>query len=113
VSTSAVAPGTIRLVEVVATATIWSMFSCVLLLPRLGFPPLMHRTAMALLVAELVALAMWSYGSEGCVQRPCSAAAETGRTAATFDVPLLALGLVSLAIISGVRSWIRERRVTD
>ena len=25
---------------------------------------------------------MWSYGSEGCVERPCGTAAETGRTAA-------------------------------
>ena len=88
------------------------MFSCFLLLPRLGFPPLMHRTAAALLAAELVALALWSYGSEECIRRPCSAAAEAGRTAASFDVPLLALGLISLAIISGVRGWLRERRVS-
>ncbi len=112
-STSAVAPGTIRWVEVVATATIWSMFACFLLLPRLGFPALMHRTAATLLAAELVSLAMWSYGSEECVRRPCSALAETGRTAASFDVPLLALGLVSLAMISGVRGWLRERQVSD
>jgi hypothetical protein len=113
VSTIAVGPGTIPSVELAATVTIWALFSCFLLMPRLGFRPLMHRTAMALLAAELLALAMWSYGSEGCVRRPCSAVAETGRTAAAIDVPLLALAFVSLAIITGVRGWRRERRVSD
>lgn len=97
--------------EVTATATLWAMFSCFLLFPRVGFPPLMHRTAMALLVAELVALAMWSYGSEGCFERPCAAAAEAGRTAAALDVPLLSAGLVVLALARGVRIWRRSRRV--
>ncbi|HEX2125105.1 MAG TPA: hypothetical protein VHF45_00930 [Thermoleophilaceae bacterium] len=96
--------------EVTATATIWAMFSCFLLFPRLGLPPLMHRTAIGLLVAELVALAMWSYGSVGCVERPCGPAAEAGRTAASLDVPVLSAGLVALAIIRGVRIW-RRRRV--
>lgn len=96
--------------EVTATLTIWAMFSCFLLFPRLGLPPLMHRTAMALLAAELVALAMWSYGSEGCVERPCSGIAEAGRTAAALDVPLLSAALVLLAVFSGVRRWRRTRR---
>jgi hypothetical protein len=96
--------------EVTATATIWAMFSCFLLFPHLGLPALMHRTAIALLAAELVALAMWSYGSEGCLERPCGAVAELGRTAAALDVPLLSAGLVVLAVIRGVRTW-RRRRV--
>jgi hypothetical protein len=100
-------------VEIVATATIWSMFSCFLLFPRMGFKPLFHRTAMTLLAAELVALAMWSYGSEGCVERPCAPAAEAGRTAAAVDVPLLSLGLIAVAFVSGVRRWRRTYRVTS
>ena len=96
--------------EVIAAATIWAMFSCFLLFPRLGFRAAMHRTAMALLVAELLALAMWSYGSEGCVERPCAPVAEAGRSVAAVDVPLLAAGLVVLAIAHGVR---RRRRVRD
>jgi hypothetical protein len=95
--------------EVTATATIWAMFSCFLLFPLLRLPALLRRTAMVLLVAELVALAMWSYGSEGCVERPCSAVAELGRTAAALDVPLLSAGLIVLATLSGVRSWRRAR----
>jgi hypothetical protein len=96
--------------EVTAAATIWAMFSCFLLFPLLGFPALMRRSAMALLVAELVALAMWSYGSADCVERPCSAVAETGRTAAAFDVPVLSACLVVIAILRGVRSWRRARQ---
>lgn len=107
-STSAVATGTIRKVEVIATATIWSMFSCFLVFPRLGLPVVFHRTAMTLLVAELVALMMWSYGSEGCDERPCSAAAEAGRSAAAIDIPLLALALVGLSLAWGVRVWRRQ-----
>ena len=96
-------------VEVVAATTIWSMFACFLLFPRLGFRPLMHRTAMTLLVAELVALALWSYGSEGCLRRPCAPVAEAGRTAASIDVPLLSAGLLALALVHGVRRWRRLR----
>jgi hypothetical protein len=96
-------------VEIVAAATIWGMFSCFLLFPHLGFGPLMHRSAMTLLVAELIALAMWSYGSEGCVERPCGTAAETGRTAASIDIPLLSAGLVALALLHGARRWRRLR----
>jgi hypothetical protein len=97
-------------VEVTATATIWSMFACFLLFPRMGFKPLMHQTAMALLVAELVALGLWSYGSEDCLQRPCAPVAEVGRTAASIDVPLLSLGLVAVALVNGVRRWRRTQR---
>lgn len=97
-----------RSVEIAATATIWSMFACFLLFPRLGLPALLHRTATALLAAELVALAMWSYGSEGCLRRPCAPAAEAGRTAAAIDIPLLAAALIVLAVMCGVRTWRRQ-----
>ena len=112
-STTGPPPGTIGYVEVTASATIWAMFACFLLFPLLKFPPLMQRTAMALLVAELLSLAVWSYGSEGCVERPCSAVAETGRTAAALDVPVLSAVLVAVAVIRGVRTWRRSRRVAE
>ena len=89
--------------EIIASATIWVLFACFLVFPLLGLPPAMHRTAMTLLVAELVALGFWSYGSAGCEQRPCSTAAEAGRTAAMVDVPLLSVALVALALYSGLR----------
>lgn len=95
-----------RSVEVIAAATIWSMFSCFLLFPRLGLPPMLHRSAMTLLVAEIVALGMWSYGSPG------APGSEAGRSLAALDIPLLAVGLVALAIIRGVRGSRRKRRVS-
>jgi hypothetical protein len=84
-------------VELAAAATIWAMFSCFLIFPWLGLPAVFHRTAMALLVAELLALMMWSYGSPG------APGAELGRTAAAIDIPLLSLALVVLAVLFGVR----------
>ena len=98
--------------EVIATATIWVLFSCFLLFPHLGFPTLMHRTAGTLLAAELIALMMWSYGSKGCIERPCAEGAELGRTAAAVDVPLLALVLVAVAMIRGMRLVRHRQRVT-
>jgi hypothetical protein len=86
-------------VELIAGSTIWCLFSCVLLFPLLELPARMRWAAMMLLLAEFVALGVWSYGSRGCTERPCSAAAETGRTAATIDVPLLALALIALAVL--------------
>jgi hypothetical protein len=109
-STSGPSPATIGYVELTATATIWAMFSCFLLFPLLGLPRLLRRTAVALLVAELLALATWSYGSEDCVARPCSAIAETGRSAAAVDVPLLSAALVVLAVCHGLFNWRRTRQ---
>ena len=83
--------------ELAAVATIWSMFSCFLLFPRMGLPAVLHQTAMALLVAELLALMMWSYGSPG------APAAEAGRSAAAIDIPLLSVALVVLAVLFGAR----------
>jgi hypothetical protein len=88
------------------------MFSCYLLFQLLGLPASMHRTAMALLVGELVALGVWSYGSEGCDERPCAPVVEAGRTAAAVDIPLLALLLVVVAVIRGVRAQRRARTRT-
>jgi hypothetical protein len=82
-------------VQVVAAVTIWAMFASFLLFPMLGLPAAMHRSAMTLLVAELVALGLHSYGG-----RPLAAA---GRSMATIDVPVLALALIGLVIMRGVR----------
>ena len=85
--------------ELIAGGTIWGLFSCFVLFPMLGLPARMRWAAMTLLVGELVALGAWSYGSRGCFERPCGAAAETGRTAATIDVPLLAVALLVLTVM--------------
>jgi hypothetical protein len=90
--------------ELAAVLTIWATFSCYLLFPLLGLPPLWHRTAMTLCAAEFLAAATWSYGTETCVQRPCGALPEAARTAATYDIPALAAALVAVAVIRGLRS---------
>ena len=85
--------------ELIAGSTIWVLFSCFLLFGLLDLPRRLSRAAMSLLVAELIALAAWSYGSRGCTTRPCGAGAEAGRTAATVDLPLLTVALVVLAVM--------------
>ena len=90
-----------RIVELAAAATIWGMFACFLLFPHLGLPAVFHRTAMALLVAELLALMTWSYGSGG-------PAASAARSAAAIDIPLLSLALVVLSVVRGVIYFRRD-----
>jgi hypothetical protein len=90
-------------VEIVVAATLWTMFSCVLIFPMLGMPVHMQRAATTLLTAEFVALLVWTFGSDECTERPCAPLAEAGRTAAALDVPVLALVVIALAIIRGVR----------
>jgi hypothetical protein len=96
-------------VEVTATLTIWGLFSSFIIFPIAGLPRWWSRTAMTLLVAELLALMTWSYGSVGCDDRPCSPLAEAGRTAASLDVPLLAVALIALAVVYGRRLDARAR----
>jgi hypothetical protein len=80
---------------VVAAATIWGLFSCYLIFPLAGLPAYMHRLAMALLVVELVALGIWSYGIPSWL-------VDTGRNAASLDIPLSGVGLVAVAVIWGL-----------
>jgi hypothetical protein len=87
-----------RIVEIAATATIWAMFSCFLLFPRLGLPAVFHRTAMTLLTAELLALMVWSYGRDAG-----GPAVDTASSAAAIDIPLLSVALVVLAVLFGAR----------
>ncbi len=89
--------------EIVVVATLWSMFSCVLIFPMLGMPAYMQRSATTLMTAEFVALLVWTFGSDECRERPCAPVAEAGRTAAAVDVPVLAVVVIALAIIRGVR----------
>ncbi|HET9740760.1 MAG TPA: hypothetical protein VFP78_21790 [Solirubrobacteraceae bacterium] len=91
--------------EVTVAATLWGLFSAFLIFPLLGLPRFLHRAAGTLLAAELVAFGIWHFGSEGCAARPCAPFAETGRTAASLDIPLLSLALLAFAMILGLRIW--------
>jgi hypothetical protein len=95
-------------VRIVVATTLWTLVSCFLIFPLAGLPAFMHRLAMTLIVAELLALAFWYYGSEGCQQRPCGDLSELGRSLATVDVPLSAAGLVGFATLQGVISHRRR-----
>ena len=86
-------------------ATVWGLFSAFLIFPLAGLPRVLQRAVGALLAAEVVAFGIWHFGSEGCSERPCGAFAETGRTAASLDIPLLSLALLAFAIIRGLGSW--------
>jgi hypothetical protein len=93
--------------QLAAATTVWICFSLFLILPHLGAPRLLPRAAMMLLCLEMLALMIWTYGSEDCIARPCGSVPETARTAAALDVPALTGVLVALSIAVGLR---RARR---
>jgi hypothetical protein len=76
-------------VELAAALTVWITFGAWLILPTLNAPARFSRIALWLCGAELLAAAIWSYGSEGCNQRPCAPVAEAARAAAALDIPCL------------------------
>jgi hypothetical protein len=75
---------------VAAAMTVWTMFSVWLIAHCAGLPARIGRMAVALLWAELGALLVWSYGSEGCDERTCAPLAQAAGIAARTDVPILA-----------------------
>jgi hypothetical protein len=82
---------------------VWASFGAWLFMPTVKAPPSFGRAAISLCGLELLATAIWSFGSESCVQRPCGVLPETARTAAALDIPTLtAIGL-ALAAIYGFR----------
>lgn len=87
----------------VVAGTLWGLWTAFLVLPLLRAPSFVVHGVGALLAAELLALLAWSYGSEGCVERPCGAVADTARAAALVDVPFLAGALLALTLAHAVR----------
>jgi hypothetical protein len=95
-------------VELAAALTVWITFGAWLFLPTVNAPARFSRIALSLCGAELVAAAIWSYGSEGCVQRPCAPLAETARTAAALDIPCLTGVALALGWAYAMRHVRRE-----
>jgi hypothetical protein len=89
--------------QVVAAATLWAMVAAFMVFPVVGVPSLLHRSAVALLLAELGALAVWSYARGECAGRACGGAESLGHQAAGIDVPALAAVLIVLTVVDGVR----------
>jgi hypothetical protein len=90
-------------VEVAAAFTVWLSFGAWLFFPTVRAPAFFGRVAISLCAAEMLAVAIWCFGTEGCQQRPCALVPETARTAAALDIPVLTgLGL-TLAAAYGLR----------
>ena len=92
---------------VIATGTLWLLFSMWLLFGCLDMPQMLCRAAGALMWIEFIALTGWGVASESCAQRPCSVLSETLRAAAGIDLPLLA-GVVF--VLAGAEIARRNRR---
>jgi hypothetical protein len=85
--------------EVTVAFTIWLSFGTWLFLPTVHAPAFFSRVAISLCGAELLAVAIWSFGSQSCATRPCAPLPETARTAAALDIPALTgLGLALAAL---------------
>jgi 4-amino-4-deoxy-L-arabinose transferase-like glycosyltransferase len=82
-----------------AALTVWAMFSLWLIAGCVRLPRPVARTALVLLVTELGALMIWSYGSESCDERTCAPLAQAAGIAARTDVPLLAAAFIVITVV--------------
>jgi hypothetical protein len=87
-----------------AAATIWMMFSLWLIVPIAGLPAGVARVAAILVSAELIALLIWSYGTENCVDSTCAPFAQAAGIAARTDIPALAGAFLVVAVVQVRRS---------
>ncbi len=72
-------------------ATVWLLWSAFLIFPHFRLPAYMHRAAMTLLCAELLALLIGHYAVPG------STGAAVG-DALLHDIPALGAGLIGVAV---------------
>src|SRR3954454_21093991 len=93
--------------ELATALTVWITFSAWLFLATVDAPACFSRIALWLCGAELLAAAIWTYGSDGCDQRPCAPAVEAARSAAALDIPFLTCGGIVLGWAHAMR---RARR---
>jgi hypothetical protein len=89
---------------VVAASTLWGLFTMSFLLPAVGAPGGLRRTADALLAGELVALLAWSYAHDGCGSSGCGMGVSLLHDAGHEDIPALALALLVVTLLYGYRS---------
>jgi hypothetical protein len=84
---------------VAAAITIWTMFSLWLIVPLAGLPAIMARVAAILVSVELLALLMWSYGTQRCAEPTCAPLAQAAGIAARTDIPALAAAFLVFAFV--------------
>ena len=82
---------------VIATGTLWLLFSMWLLFPYLDMPRMLCGAAAWLMWLEFIALTGYGLASETCTERPCGVMSETLRSAAGFDLPALTVVVFVLA----------------
>jgi hypothetical protein len=93
---------------IVAAATLWGLVTMSFLLDIMRAPRLLCRTAPALLALEGLALLVWSYGREGCVEASCGAGTAVARAAAFEDIPALSLVFILATLVHARRAWRRR-----
>ena len=86
-----------------AALTVWVLFSVWLLVPLVSLPRSLARVAAVLLWAELAALLVHSYGTEGCDDATCAPLARAAGVAARTDVPLLTAAFIAIACVQLAR----------
>ena len=96
--------------EVAAAFTVWITFGAWLFLPTVNAPARFSRIALSLCGGELLAAAIWTYGSDGCDARPCAPVAEVARTAAALDIPFLTCVALALGWAYAMRHARLEAR---
>ena len=83
--------------------TLWLMFGLHLVAREFGLSRLTARLALVLLVAELVLLLSWSYGTDTCDGAECSPFTRAAGVAARVDLPILAAVLLTAATAEYLR----------
>jgi hypothetical protein len=97
-------------VVVIATGTLWLLFSMWLLFPYLDMPRMLCGAAAWLMWLEFIALTGYGLASERCTERPCGVVSETLRSAAGVDLPALTGVIFVLAGAQLVRQTRRAGR---
>ena len=87
-----------------ATVTIWAMFALWLIAPHANAPARIGRIAGIICCVELVALLVWSYGADTCLDRSCAPLAQAAGIAAKTDIPMLAALFVIFASVQWRRT---------
>jgi hypothetical protein len=102
---------TMECVELTIALTLLFSFGSFLFFPTVDAPPIFSRVAITLCAAEFVAVVFWAAGDE-CIVAGCAEAAQTARTAASVDIPVLTALMLVLATAYGLRvarTWYQFR----
>jgi membrane associated rhomboid family serine protease len=90
-------------VELVASATLYGLFSAWLLFPLFGVRRMLRTSTAVLMWLEFLAVLTWGFTMEDCARGSCSALAKAAGAAVAVDLPALATAVVALAVADAVR----------